>query len=80
MAWRGNEMNPHLEEHAATAERAAGAPLVNRRLAALPRNERDAMLERCETVELAVGDVLSEAGQPVEYVYFPVGAIVSLLA
>ena len=28
MAWRGNEMNPHLEEHAATAERAAGTPLV----------------------------------------------------
>lgn len=54
--------------------------MVNMRLSALPRNERDAMLEQCETVELSVGDVLAETGNPATHVYFPVGAIVSLLA
>lgn len=58
----------------------SSAPMVNERLAALPRNERDAMLEKCDTVELSVGDVLSEPGRPVSHVYFPAGAIVSLLA
>ncbi|MCA1798083.1 MAG: Crp/Fnr family transcriptional regulator [Xanthomonadaceae bacterium] len=54
--------------------------MVNERLSALPRNERDAMIEQCETVELSIGDILAEPGRPVSHVYFPAGAIVSLLA
>lgn len=84
MAWRGENMNQHADAHVSTRvdERltAGDVPLSNQRLAALSRSERDAMLERCETVELEIGDVLAESGQPVEYVYFPLGAIVSLLA
>lgn len=56
------------------------APLVNRILAALPRHERDALLEQSTTVELRLGETLAEAGQPLAHAYFPVGAIISLLA
>ncbi len=38
------------------------------------------MLEQSTTVELKLGEILAEPGQPATHAYFPVGAIISLLA
>lgn len=56
------------------------ATLVNQHVAALPRHDRDALLEQSTTVELKLGEVLAEPGQPAAYAYFPIGGIISLLA
>lgn len=45
----------------------------------LPREDRARFLERCESVELTFGDVLSEAGQPYQHAYFPVSSFISLV-
>ena len=58
----------------------ASPPVANQLLAALERHDRDALLERATTVELRVGETLAEQGQPLAYAYFPVGAIISLIA
>lgn len=58
----------------------SSATLVNERLAALPRHDRDAMLEQSTTVELKLGEVLAEPGQPASHAYFPVGGVIALLA
>ena len=58
----------------------ATAPLVNERIAALPRHCRDALLELSTSVELKLGVVLAAPGQRHAYAYFPVGVIISLLA
>jgi CRP-like cAMP-binding protein len=44
---------------------------TNRLLAQLPRRDREALLEHCEHVELAQGEVLARPGEPVGHVYFP---------
>lgn len=53
--------------------------VVNGLLAALPRAERDYVLAHCELVELAQGQLLSEANDPFEYAYFPLTAYVALI-
>ncbi len=55
------------------------APTVNRLLDALPSSERRRILDECEPVELAVGDVLCAAGEPVQHAYFPVRSLISLV-
>jgi CRP-like cAMP-binding protein len=54
-------------------------PTSNQLLAALPVGEMARWLPRLEPVEMALGQVLYEAGSPLSHVYFPATAIVSLL-
>jgi CRP-like cAMP-binding protein len=51
----------------------------NRLLAVLPRPECDRWLPLLEPVDLRLGQVLHESGVTLDHVYFPTGAIVSLL-
>lgn len=51
----------------------------NRLLASLPDDDQSQLAEKCETVRVENGEVLSEPGQEVRYVYFPIDCLVSLL-
>lgn len=51
---------------------------VNRLLAALPQEEWQRLAPQLESVEMAFGQVLTEAGHEPNFVYFPTTAIVSL--
>ncbi len=53
---------------------------VNRLLAALPDAEYQRLIPHLECVPLPFKQVLHEVGEPIEYVYFPHRAIVSLLS
>ena len=55
------------------------AQVGNRLLASLPAKDRNHLLGVCERVDLTVGDVLQEPGEPIRFVYFPVSGIISLL-
>jgi CRP-like cAMP-binding protein len=57
-----------------------GLPLDNRLLASLPRDHFDRLLPHLSTVSLPQGDVLTEAGDEVDQVYFPHYGMLSLLA
>jgi CRP-like cAMP-binding protein len=46
----------------------------------LPRKDRQHLLGQCEPVELALSEVLCEAGQATHHVYFPVDGFISLVA
>ena len=48
-------------------------------LACLPRNVADTLLSQLKPVELSLGDVLYEPGNPIRDVFFPLGGLVSLL-
>jgi len=54
-------------------------PKRNHLLAALPDAEWQRWLPHLELIDLALGQVLHETGQPLKHVYFPTTAIVSLL-
>ncbi len=49
-------------------------------LAALPAADRRRLLAHHEPVELVVGDVLTEPGDRVQHVYFPIDSFISLIA
>jgi CRP-like cAMP-binding protein len=55
------------------------APEQNRLLAALPASAKKRFFSHLKLVELGLGDVIYESGQPLEYVYFPANGIISLL-
>jgi len=55
------------------------APAQNHLVELLPRADRQRLLALCETVSLALGEVLCERGDPVHHVYFPVDAVISLV-
>ncbi|AXA91647.1 Crp/Fnr family transcriptional regulator [Massilia sp. YMA4] len=52
----------------------------NRLLANLPEDDLAQLEACCETIDAEVGDVLFEPGQTIQHVYFPIDALVSLLA
>jgi CRP-like cAMP-binding protein len=52
----------------------------NRLLASLPEEDLAQIEALCETVDAEVGEVLYEPGQAIAYIYFPIDALVSLLA
>lgn len=55
-------------------------PASNHLLASLPAEELQHLESLCETVEVEVGDLLFEPGETIRFVYFPVDALISLLA
>ncbi len=55
------------------------ATLQNRLIARLPPADRARLLACCEPVELRLGDVLSERGEPTLHAYFPVSSFISLI-
>lgn len=55
------------------------APVANSVLAAIPRNEYQRLAADLEPVSLTFGDVIYEPGDTIQYVYFPVDCLVSLL-
>ena len=55
------------------------SPLENLILAALPAADFAGLLPDLELVELPLGWVISESGDHINYVYFPVSGIVSLI-
>lgn len=55
-------------------------PIQNRILASLPRPDYERIQANLEAVPLQFGDVLYEADDPIQYVYFPNDGMVSLLA
>jgi CRP-like cAMP-binding protein len=58
----------------------ASLPLDNKLLASLPRDHFERLLPQLTTVSLPQGDVLVEAGDEVDQIYFPHYGMLSLLA
>ncbi|MBD3584906.1 Crp/Fnr family transcriptional regulator [Salinimonas sp. HHU 13199] len=54
-------------------------PLQNRLLSALEKNSKEHIFPHLSLTSLPLGKVLYESGEKLEYVYFPIDAIVSLL-
>lgn len=54
-------------------------PEQNHLLAALPENAKKRIFPKLKLVEMNLGDVIYESGQPIEFVYFPTNCIISLL-
>lgn len=54
-------------------------PVPNYLLAALPRNDFDRLLTKCEEVELFFSEVLYYSGEFIPHIYFPIGSIISLV-
>jgi CRP-like cAMP-binding protein len=49
-------------------------------LAALPRQDGQQMIAKCDRIHLTAGESLYESGEPTRFVYFPTGCFASLLA
>jgi CRP-like cAMP-binding protein len=58
----------------------ASPQAVNRLLAALPDAEYQRLVPHLERVPLSLKQVLHKAGESIEYVYFPLRAVVSLIS
>ena len=54
-------------------------PALNRLLAALPDDEYQALLPDLELIQVEHRQVVSRPGEPIEHVYFPRGAVISML-
>lgn len=55
-------------------------PEGNRVVAALPQKERQLLLQRSETVDMAFGAILCDVKTPMKYAYFPLSGLISLVA
>lgn len=51
----------------------------NRLIDSLPTRQRCAVLVQCEHIEVAVGKILCEAGEPFKYAYFPITGNISMV-
>lgn len=60
-------------------KRLAANPLQNLLLAALPENERKALIKQLELVSLPLGKVVYESGDDEFFAYFPTDSIISML-
>lgn len=54
-------------------------PHTNRLLDTLPEEERDPFFVDCEIVDLEPGQILTEPGERISHVYFPIDCVVSLI-
>jgi CRP-like cAMP-binding protein len=54
-------------------------PKLNRMLAALPAKDYERLLSELELIEMPLGWTMSESGDHVNYLHFPVSGIVSLI-
>lgn len=54
--------------------------MENQLIAGLPPKDRLRLLAVCEPVELKLGEVVCEPGEPTAYVYFPIDGFISLVA
>ena len=54
-------------------------PLQNHLIAHLPEPQRERLLALCEPVRLELGQVLCEAGGPLQHAYFPLQAFISMV-
>lgn len=54
-------------------------PLQNRLLSALSAGASDRILPKLKLIKLSLGEVIYESDQTIDYVYFPVDCIISLL-
>ncbi len=52
----------------------------NRLLETLPRQDREQLLARCESVELRSADVLYQPEERIRFVFFPTGGIIALMS
>ena len=59
---------------------ATPGPVINRLLGALPHAAKRRVLQSCEPVELVFGTVLSQPGERIRHVYFPINGFISLVA
>jgi len=55
-------------------------PVGNHLLATLPEKEYERLIPHLETVQLTKAETIYNAGDAVRYVYFPAGAVVSLIS
>ena len=62
-----------------TTSKHTDSALMNHLLAALPEIEFARLKSSLEPVSLALGEVIYESGEQLEYVFFPTTAIISLL-
>jgi CRP-like cAMP-binding protein len=51
----------------------------NELIARLPQKSRVSLTALCRPVELAMAEVLCKGGQPIRYVYFPIGGFISAI-
>ena len=54
-------------------------PVENHLIELLPREDRLRLLAACEPIELVLAEVLSQPGEPTDYVYFPTDGFISLI-
>ena len=55
------------------------APIENRLLTALPSEDYTRLLRDLQPINVALGEVIYEAGGHLDYIYFPTTCVVSLL-
>ncbi|MDO8412898.1 MAG: Crp/Fnr family transcriptional regulator [Gallionellaceae bacterium] len=51
----------------------------NRLLADMPAHDRESFMAQCARVELQLGSVICQPGEPIRYVYFPIDSFISLV-
>jgi CRP-like cAMP-binding protein len=70
---------PHLNSDVVKKKEALHPPTTNRLLCELPEEVKQRIFPHLELVELKLGQIISEAGSKLRYVYFPTDSIISLL-